>query len=176
MPNTALIIVDMQAGLLEDKNYPIFNEGQLISHVNTLISKARKADVMIIFVRHTESAGSPLEKHQPGWQISSEIDITGDDIIIDKYTPDCFHQTSLLDMLKNQNISTLLIAGLQSEYCIDTTCRRSFALGFETILISDSHSTCNSSVLSADKIIEHHNKVLSDWFVRLKQHNQIDFD
>jgi len=49
MPNTALIIVDMQAGLLEDKNYPIFNEGQLISHVNTLISKARKADVMIIF-------------------------------------------------------------------------------------------------------------------------------
>jgi nicotinamidase-related amidase len=104
MPNTALIIIDMQVGLLEDENYPIFNKELLISNINALISKARNANVPIIFVRHTEGSGSPLEINQPGWQISSELDITGNDIIIDKYTPDCFHQTTLMDILKKQHL------------------------------------------------------------------------
>jgi nicotinamidase-related amidase len=175
MPNTALIIIDMQVGLLEDENYPIFNKELLISNINALISKARNANVPIIFVRHTEGSGSPLEINQPGWQISSELDITGNDIIIDKYTPDCFHQTTLMDILKKQNISKLVIAGLQTEYCIDTTCRRSFTLGFDTVLISDAHSTCDSPLLSAEKIINHHNQVLSNVFVTLHDHGYNDF-
>lgn len=175
MPNTALIIVDMQVGLLEDDNYPIFNKGQLISNINELISKARNTGTTVIFVRHTEGFGSPLEIHQPGWQISPEIQMTDNDIVIDKYTPDCFHKTPLIEVLQSKNITKLVIAGLQSEYCIDTTCRRSFTLGYDTVLISDGHSTCNSPILSADKIILHHNQVLSNVFVTLQDHSNTDF-
>ncbi|MBV1709155.1 MAG: cysteine hydrolase [Erysipelothrix sp.] len=175
MSNTALIIIDMQVGLLEDDNYPIFNKELLISNINALISKARNAGVTVIFVRHTESFGSPLEINQPGWQISTRLNILSDDIIIDKYTPDCFHQTTLMDILKKQNISKLVITGLQTEYCIDTTCRRSFTLGYDTVLISDAHSTCDSPLLSAEKIINHHNQVLSNVFVTLHDHGYNDF-
>lgn len=175
MSNTALLVIDMQVGLLEDKDFPIYQSKQLISYVNELISKARAADATIIFVRHTESSRSPLEIHQPGWQISSELTVDENDIIINKYTPDCFHQTSLADDLKERHISNLVIAGLQSEYCIDTTCRRAFTLGYQTTLVSDTHSTCDSNILSAQKIIEHHNQVLSNWFVTLNRHDQIEF-
>jgi nicotinamidase-related amidase len=176
MPNTALIVIDMQVGLLEDENYPIFNKESLISTINLLISKARNAGATIIFVRHTERSGSPLEIHTPGWQISSELSITNNDLIIEKYTPDSFHQTPLITILETYNISTLVIVGLQSEYCIDTTCRRAFTLGFDTILIRDAHSTCNSSILPAETIIEHHNQVLSNGFVKLLDHGQADFN
>ena len=176
MPNTALLVIDMQVGLLDDEDYPIFNKESLVFNVNLLISKARSAGATIIFVRHTESSGSPLEIHQPGWQISSEINITKDDIIIDKYTPDSFHQTSLTEILKEHNISRLVIVGLQSEYCIDTTCRRSFTLGLDTVLIRDAHSTFNSPILPADSIIKHHNQVLSNSFVTLRDTSEAGFD
>ena len=174
MSNTALIVIDMQTGLLEDKNNPIFNEKQLIHNVNSLILKARDADATVIFVRHTESEG-PLQIHRPGWQISSEIKMYNDDIIINKYTPDSFYQTILEDILKKLNVTKLVIAGLQSEYCIDTTCRRAFTMGYDTVLISDAHSTCNSPLLSAETIIDHHNHTLSNGFVKLCDHRQADF-
>jgi nicotinamidase-related amidase len=175
MPKTALLVIDMQVGLLEDTNYPIFNKNQLISNVNKLIERARNSEAVIIFVRHTEGQGSPLEIHQPGWQVSSELNIFSEDIILDKYTPDSFHQTVLTDILIQQGVLNLVIAGLQSEYCIDTTCRRAFTLGYKTTLVSDAHSTCDSEHLGASDIIKHHNHVLSNGFVTLCDHSQVDF-
>lgn len=174
MSNTALLIVDMQEGILENQYFPIFQKEQLISNINTLISKAKAAHKLVIFIHHTEASG-PLEINTSGWHISSKIKVDEQDIIINKYTPDCFHQTPLSGLLEEQNIQTLVIAGLQSEYCIDTTCRRAFTLGYPTILVSDAHSTCANDILSAHKIIEHHNQVLSGWFVNLNQHDQIQF-
>ena len=172
MSNTALLIVDMQVGILENQDFPIFQKEQLISNINALISKAKAAHKLVIFIRHTEESG-PLEINTPGWHISSKIKVDEQDIIINKYTPDCFHQTTLSGLLEDQNIQTLVIAGLQTEYCIDTTCRRAFTLGYSTILVSDAHSTCDNGILSAQKIIEHHNQVLYDWFVSLNRHDQI---
>jgi nicotinamidase-related amidase len=176
MENTALLVIDMQVGLLEDKYFPIFQSEQLISNVNKLISKARTASVSVIFVRHTEGIGEPLEINNPKWQISSELLINEHDAIINKYTPDSFHQTKLSEILNERNITNLVIAGLQTEYCIDTTCKRAFTLGYQTILVSDAHSTCDNSILSAQKIIEHHNQMLSSWFVTLNTCDLIDFN
>lgn len=175
MSNTALLIVDMQVGILENQDFPIFQKEQLISNINTLISKAKAAHKPVIFIRHTEPSG-PLEINTPGWHISSEIKVDDHDIIINKYTPDSFHQTPLSGLLEEQNIQTLVIAGLQTEYCIDTTCRRAFTLGYQTILVSDAHSTCDNDILTAQKTIEHHNQVLYDWFVTLNDHRTVDFN
>lgn len=176
MSKPALIIIDMQIGILEDPDFPIFRAQQLIGNINHLIEKARRNNALIIFIRHTETTGSPLEIHQPGWQISPHLQLHSDDLIIDKYSPDSFYKTSLKDVLDQQGSKSLIITGVQSEYCIDTTCRSAFALGYGTILIEDGHSTCDSNILSADHIIRHHNQVLSNWFVTLRNHDMTDFN
>jgi len=59
--------------------------------------------------------------------------------------------------------------------CVDTTCRRAFSLGFEVVLISDAHSTWDSAVLPADRIIQHTNHTLAEWFVRLAPSEDASF-
>jgi nicotinamidase-related amidase len=96
-------------------------------------------------------------------------------VVIQKQMPDAFHDTNLWRILKVRRIKKLVIVGLQTEYCIDTTCRRAFSLGFEVTLVRDAHSTWNSPLLSAQQIINHHNHVLGGWFTALKKEQEIEF-
>ncbi len=95
--------------------------------------------------------------------------------MIEKETPDAFHKTTLHQKLKSKGIKRLVIAGLQTEYCIDTTCRRAYSLGYNVILVKDAHSTWDSTNLTAEQIIRHHNRVLGGWFATVKDENQIEF-
>lgn len=174
MNDTALIIIDMQTGILEDADYPIVFKDQLISNINRLIKNADKNDILTIFIRHTEAQGTPLEINAPGWQITPQLIQPKEAFFIDKHTPDSFHQTQLKKLLDENRISKIIIAGVQTDYCIDTTCRRAFSLGYQTILVSDAHSTCDSQYLKAAQIIRHHNQILGNWFVRLIETNEIE--
>lgn len=94
---------------------------------------------------------------------------------IQKTSPDSFSDTILHAELQNYDFEELVVAGLQTEYCIDTTCRRAFSLGYKVTLVEDDHSTWDSSFLKAEEIIIHHNLVLGDWFVTLKKEEEIEF-
>ena len=78
--------------------------------------------------------------------------------------------------LKARGIGHLIIAGIQTEYCIDTTCRRASSLGYEVTLVADAHSTWDTEHLSAWQIIDHPNQVLSGWFVTLETAGRIKFE
>jgi hypothetical protein len=95
--------------------------------------------------------------------------------IIDKTTPDAFHDTTLLSELSAVGIGSLIVTGAQTEVCVDTTCRRARSLGFDIILVSDGHSTWDSEPLTAPQIIRHHNRVLSKHFVQLKTFAELNF-
>jgi nicotinamidase-related amidase len=97
------------------------------------------------------------------------------DVVVQKQTPDAFHETNLHRELESKGIKKLVIAGLQTEYCIDTTCRRAFSLGYDVILVKDAHSTWDSPRFTAKQIIEHHNHVLGGLFVTLKNEREIEF-
>jgi nicotinamidase-related amidase len=95
--------------------------------------------------------------------------------VVEKKTPDAFHETNLHDELGSRGIRDLVVAGLQTEYCVDTTCRRAFSLGYNVVLVRDAHSTWDGAVLSAAQIIEHHNNVPSGLFVVLKDEKEVSF-
>lgn len=97
------------------------------------------------------------------------------DVIIQKATPDSFLNTTLEDELKKQGIEQLVITGIQTEVCVDTTCRRAFSLGYKVTLISDTHSTWDSQAITAQEIINHHNGVLR-WFAEVNPSRSITFD
>jgi len=88
-----------------------------------------------------------------------------EDTIIHKEMPDAFYKTDLHQYLLAHNIKKLIIAGIQTEMCIDTTCRRACSLEYDVTLVKDVHSTWNTELLTAPQIIAHHNALLSDWFV-----------
>jgi len=174
MAKTALLIIDMQLGNFQGSD-PVYDGKKLLYKVQCLIDRARDKGIPIIYVQNTGGKGDPDEYGTPGWEIHPTVASRKEDAVIEKDTPDAFHKTTLHQKLKSKRIGRLVIAGLQTEYCIDTTCRRAYSLGYDIILVKDAHSTWNSPSLTAEQIIGHHNQVLSGWFVTLKSENEIEF-
>ncbi len=172
----ALIIIDMQVGAFDGSLIPPVSKSEkLLLNVIQLIKKARKAAIPLIFVQHRGEKGHPFEHGTNGWQIHPSLGITDEDYLIQKYTPDSFYNTDLHETLNSENIKRLVIAGIQTEFCIDTTCRRAFSLDYEVTLVTDTHGTWDTDRLNASQIINHHNSVLGDWFVTLKKVSEINF-
>ncbi len=174
MSDTALLIIDMQVGNFSEPD-PVYEGNELLAKVKNLIAKARSAQTPIIYIQNDGGEGDPDEYGTPGWEIYPALQPAERDVVIQKQTPDAFHETSLHHELSSRQIKRLVIAGLQTEYCIDTTCRRAFTLGYEVTLVRDAHSTWDSPPLKARQIIDHHNNVLGGWFATLKNEREIEF-
>jgi len=173
--NTALLIIDVQLGMYEESD-PVYRGEALLETIAALIAKARAADAPVVYVQHSGSEGHPLHPEGPGWPIHPAIAPAEGDPIVHKLDPDSFQETDLQRELEATGIKCLVIAGIQTEYCVDTTCRRAYSLGYDVTLVQDGHSTWDSPDLQAAQIIAHHNTVLGGWFARLEAAEAITFD
>ncbi len=175
--NKALVVVDMQTMPFVWKNYggkAVFKEEELIKKTKQLIDKARKSDVPIYYVMFTEGEGSHRMEGEPLWQLHPEIIPNPEEEFIVKYHADSFYETDLKAKLIDKEIDSIVLCGLQTEFCVDTTCRIAFSHGFKVELVADGHSTFEKEGMSADQIIKHHNECLLQ-FAEIKPMNLIEF-
>jgi nicotinamidase-related amidase len=173
MEKKALVVIDVQNGMFKAGNV-VHNGEQLLHNLKHLLNVARSTNTPIFYVQHTESVGEQLEYGSEDWKIHTEITPQDQDVVIQKSTPDSFFNTSLGEELKKQGIEHLFLTGIQTEICVDTTCRRAFSLGYKVTLVSDLHSTWSSIGLTADQIILHHNSTLR-WFANVCPSSDISF-
>ena len=90
------------------------------------------------------------------------------DRLFDKTRPSCFAGTRLSEWLTEAGVKELVITGMKTQYCIDTTCRAAADLGFQVTLVADGHTCMDTPVLPASQIIAHHNATLNGPFVKLQ--------
>ncbi len=157
---TALLIIDVQRALCTGE-YAAFAATRVIERINTVARKARAAGAPVIVIQH-EEAGGPLAHGTEGWQLAEGLETIPGDIHLQKQATDSFHQTPLHAMLQELGVTNLVICGMQSEFCVDTTTRRALALGYPVTLVADGHSTMDNGVLTAAQISEHHNLTLAN--------------
>jgi nicotinamidase-related amidase len=151
----ALLVVDVQKALIEGA----FQGDELVAAINRTISKIREAGGLIIFIQHCHSAWEPMKKGQPGWEVDDRLDVRPDDIFVEKTASDAFYDTDLETMLNGHGVDRVLVTGMQSEYCVDATCRAALSRRYLVTLVSDAHTTSDSH-LTASQIIDHHNRTL----------------
>ena len=159
MQRTALLIIDVQQGLCEGEARA-FQAEQIIRNINLVAGKARAAKALVVFIQHESKSGA-LAHGTEGWQLAHGLHVEPGDFKIRKTTPDAFHRTDLGDLLRRHGITTLVICGMHTEFCVDTTTRRALALGFPVFLVEDAHTTEDKGHLSALQIIRHHNATLT---------------
>lgn len=171
----ALLVVDMQVGLYHGPEQPF--EGQrVLANVQRLIERARAAGAPIFAARHTGPQGSPIAAGSPFWQLLPELGIDpATDTVFDKTRPSCFLGTQLAAQLAAAGVEELVIAGMKTQYCIDTTCRVAAELGFKPILAADAHTCMDTPALPAQAIVAHHNAMLAGPFVRLAETAAVQF-
>ncbi len=154
----AMLIIDVQQVLCSGR-YAVFEADRVIDRINQLSRRARAAKVPVIVIQH-ESDDGVLIHGSDGWQLAPGLEVDPDDIRLRKRATDSFHQTELQAMLQRLGTTELIVCGMQSEFCVDTTVRRALALGYPVTLVADGHSTIANGVLSAAQISAHHTETL----------------
>lgn len=172
---TALLVIDMQKGLFSGPVAP-HHADTLIANVNTLIANARRSGAPIHIAQHSGPPGTPVEPGCPTWALLDALDVAPTDHVFQKTRPSAFWETDLDARLRAAGIRRLVIAGLKTDYCVDTACRVAFELGYQPVLASDAHSTTDSPVLPAEAIIRHHNHTLGSLFARCVATADVSFD
>lgn len=170
--STALLIIDVQEAMF---SYPqkLYDEQGVMEKIISLQQKARLAGTPIVYVQHTED--EEYTKGTPTWQISHRITPQEGEVIVEKPTWDAFHRTELQNELQKLGITNLVICGMQSEFCLDTTIRRAYSMGYKSVLVQDAHSTFDNALLSSEAIVKHHNAVLGGRFARLQPESEVQF-
>ncbi|POA19337.1 cysteine hydrolase [Pseudomonas sp. FW300-N1A1] len=164
----ALLILDMQVGLVHGPDKPWRGEA-LLNTLNSLLSKARKAGAPIFLARHIGPAGSPIEPGSPMTQLVPELVLQGDEVVFEKTRPNAFATTDLAAWLHACGSQGVVIAGMKTQYCVDSTCRAARDLGFDAVLIADGHTCIDTPALKAKDIVAHHNATLAGPFCRVVQ-------
>jgi nicotinamidase-related amidase len=157
---TAVLVIDVQQGLCEGEGKAYDCEG-LIAKINRITQQARAASAPVIFIQH-ESVSGYLEHGTPAWQLAHGLQVVASDIKIRKTTPDAFLRTSLDSVLNDHQIDHLIVCGMHTEFCVDTTTRQALARGFPVTLVSDAHTSAGNSALTPQQVIAHHNATLTN--------------
>jgi nicotinamidase-related amidase len=157
---TALLIIDLQAGLFDQPGKPGDYEN-VLRNVNMLSDYARKQGFPVIFIQHEQPAG-PLQFGSAGWQLVPELLREGSDILLRKTTPNAFVRTPLDSLLREHSVTNLIVCGYASEFCVDSTVRGAAALGYSVQIAADAHMTNDKRHATAELIRTHHNATLSD--------------
>ncbi|MEK6613199.1 MAG: cysteine hydrolase family protein [Gemmatimonadota bacterium] len=158
--NTALLVIDVQQGLCEGE-HDAWESATVIARINTVAEKARAAGALVIFIQH-ESTSGYLTHGSREWQLAHGLHVAPIDVRIRKTTPDSFHRTDLEEVLKRHAVADLVICGMHTEFCVDTTTRWALALGYPVVLVADAHTTEGNAHLSPAQVIQHHNDTLTN--------------
>lgn len=152
-PNTALLVVDVQNGVMSTAH----DRAAVVTNIATLVEKARAAGTAVVWVQHT-SEELPRDSEQ--WQYVPELVRAETEPLVHKRYGDSFEDTDLEATLAERGIGRLVVAGAQTDACIRSTLHGALTRGYDTTLVSDAHTTEDLSAYGAPepaKVIAHTN-------------------
>ena len=158
--SSALLVIDVQRNMFEGTP-SVYRGVELLATLSALVARARAAGMPVIFVRNCGAVGDVDEPGTEGWELSPALPRLVGEPIVDKSSPDAFVETNLDALLRARGVRSVIVCGLQSEYCVQATCRGARERGYEVTLASDGHSTFDSEGATAAEVIERENSKLS---------------
>ena len=152
-PNTALLVIDVQKGVVDGAH----NRDAVVSAVVSLVDRARSAHVPVVWVQHSDDE---LVQGSEPWEYVSELTVDDGEPVVHKTYGDAFEDTELADVLAERGVGRLVVAGAQTDQCIRSTLHGAFARGYDALLVSDAHTTEDLTAWGApppEQVIAHTN-------------------
>ncbi len=152
-PNTALLVIDVQKGVVAGNH----QRDEVVGNISTLVDKARAEEVPVIWVQHSDDE---LPQGSEKWQYVDELQRSESEPLVHKRYGDSFEDTDLESQLSARGVGRLVVAGAQTDACIRCTLHGAFTRGYDTVLVGDAHTTEDLSEWGApspDMVIAHTN-------------------
>jgi nicotinamidase-related amidase len=152
-PNTALVVIDVQNGVVEGAH----QRDTVVANVGSLVEQARRERVPVVWVQHSDEH---LGKGSDDWRIVPELAPGDDEPLVEKHYADSFEETTLETVLSGLEVGRLVVAGAQTDECIRSTLHGAIVRGYDATLVSDAHTTEDQTQWGApppDQVIAHTN-------------------
>jgi nicotinamidase-related amidase len=133
-PKTALLVVDVQKGVVEGAA----ERDAVVANVGSLVEKARREQVRVVWVQHSSEQ---LATGSDKWRIVPELTPHDAEPLVEKRYGDSFEDTTLETVLEGLGVGRLVVVGAQTDACIRSTLHGAFVRGYDATLVSDAHTT-----------------------------------
>ena len=154
--NKALIIIDIQNDYFHNGSMELVESEQASVNAKAIIDRFREEKLPVIFIQHIANhpGATFFIRSTHGVKIHNNVIPVGNEKVITKHYPNSFRETELLSHLNDNNISDLIICGMMTHMCVDTTVRAAYDLGFNNTLIGDACATKDLAFNS--KVVQSH--------------------
>jgi nicotinamidase-related amidase len=152
-PNTALLVVDVQNGVVEGAH----ERDAVVANAADLVEKARREEIPVVWVQHSSEE---LVQGSDEWRIVPELKPGDVEPLIEKRYGDAFEATNLETVLSDLRVGRLVVVGAQTDACVRSTLHGAFTRGYDATLVSDAHTTEDQTEWGApppDQVIAHTN-------------------
>src|SRR6267142_4839723 len=152
-PNTALLVVDVQNGVVGEAH----ERDAVVANVGSLVEKARRERVPVVWVQHSDEQ---LARESDNWRIVPELTPGDAEPLVEKNYGDSFEDTTLETVLSGLGVGRLLVVGAETDACIRSTLHGALVRGYDATLVSDAHTTGDKSAWGAPppgQVIAHTN-------------------
>ncbi|KFU81268.1 Nicotinamidase-related amidase [Amycolatopsis lurida] len=156
--NKALLVIDVQRGFDKPVWGPRNNPGAE-ANIKALVDAWQERGLPIVLVHHDSvKPGSSLRPGQEGNHFKPELDGVRADLVFGKKVNSAFHGDIDLDgWLKTRGITSFVLAGIQTNFCCETTARVGGNLGYDVTFALDATFTFDlagpdGGVLTADEL------------------------
>jgi len=155
---TALLVIDMQAGLFVPET-PRHDPEGTVRRINALAAAVRQAGGTVVFIQHDGPPGDPFEPGSEGWRLLPSLDRRSGDPVVHKRACDAFYETALGETLRARGAARLLVTGCATDFCVDTTIRAAASRDYDVVVVEDGHTTADRPHVDALSVMRHHNWV-----------------
>jgi nicotinamidase-related amidase len=152
-PNTALLVVDVQNGVVDSAHA----RDAVVANVGSLVQRARREQVPVVWVQHSDEE---LVRESDEWRIVPELNPDDAEPLVEKSYGDAFENTTLESVLSGLGVGRLVVVGAETDACIRSTLHGAFTRGYDATLVSDAHTAGDRTEWGApppDQVIAHTN-------------------
>jgi len=150
----ALFVIDMQ-----EYFRPL--AAPILENVGSVIAACRTGGMSIICSRHGHKDpaadggmlakwwGDLIHYGSAEWEILSQLPLADTDVIVDKNRYSVFQGTGIDELLRSRNVDQLIITGVMTNCCCETTARDAFVRDYRVFFVSDATATVNHELHTA---------------------------
>ncbi len=142
-PATALLVIDVQESFRQRADeWAATANPDAVGNVSRLVDHARRIGDAVVWVTHSEPGSGGVFDPASGFvRVISDLDPRDDEIAVTKTTVNAFTSTDLEQRLRDLGVERVVVCGIRTEQCCETTARMAADLGFEVEFVTDATTT-----------------------------------
>lgn len=152
-----VLVIDVQKGITDER---LYHFEEFIENITCIIERARENNVEVIYVQHDDGPGTGFSVGDDEFEIAKQVmPLQGEKRFI-KDINSCFGNKELARYLEEKGEDTLMVTGLQTNFCVDATIKSAFERGYRVIVPKGTNSTFDNDYMDKEMTYKYYNDMM----------------